>query len=156
MKLINVVVLSVLILPAQLLGQDSSNLSPGEYAGRYDSLQTLKQKLQSQKKDLKDNLEELESRRDRLKNEFHAEQLSLYKLKYGKEYGERVYNDRIWKGMTREMLRDSWGEPDSLNKSRKDWGTFSQWYYGDEYIFFFRDGKLFEWKGEGEEVRKRQ
>lgn len=156
MKIIKIVLFcSVLILSSQIFGQDSTELTSKEYTSKYDSLQSLKEELQSQKENLRSSLENLEKKRDSLKNKLQVEQLSLYKMKYGKEIGERVYNNRIWKGMTREMLRDSWGEPDSLNESKKDWGTFSQWHYG-EITFFFRDGELFEWEGEGEEIRKGQ
>ncbi len=46
--------------------------------------------------------------------------------------------------MTDEMVRDSWGKPDKIDKNVERWGVFTQWYYGN-VTFFFRDGKLTEW-----------
>jgi len=69
----------------------------------------------------------------------------LYILKYGDELGQRVAYSQIWKGMTESMMKDSWGEPDKIDKNVENWGVFTQWYYG-EVIFFFRDGKLIDWE----------
>ncbi|MCF8266381.1 MAG: hypothetical protein K9I99_17935, partial [Melioribacteraceae bacterium] len=66
-------------------------------------------------------------------------------LKYGQEYGMRVSMGRVWKGMSENMMRDSWGEPDKIDKNKEKWGVFSQWYYG-EIVYFFKDGKLTEWE----------
>ena len=52
--------------------------------------------------------------------------------------------------MTEEMLIDSWGEPDKVNVDKFDYGTFSQYFYGDITYFFDRDGKLIDWE-EGKE-----
>jgi hypothetical protein len=147
--------LSIFILAflSHSVAQDSTKISPKEYSNKLDSLQNLKENLLSKKNDLKSSINNLEEIKDSLSNTLKQEELELYQLKYGNELGKRVYNKQVWKGMSRQMLRDSWGKPDSLNESHKDWGTFSQWYYGD-VTFFFRDGKLFEWEGEGEAIRK--
>lgn len=36
--------------------------------------------------------------------------------KYGKSVAARIYAGKIWKGMTTEMVKDAWGEPDKINK----------------------------------------
>jgi len=70
---------------------------------------------------------------------------SLYVLKYGKKNGARVSNGSVWKGMTENMLKDSWGKPDKINKIKRKWGIFTQWYYGD-VTYFFKNGRLIEWE----------
>jgi hypothetical protein len=69
----------------------------------------------------------------------------LFELKYGKEISQRIAYKRIWKGMTDNMVKDGWGEPDRIDKNVEPWGVFTQWIYG-EIIFFFRDGKLTDWQ----------
>jgi hypothetical protein len=78
----------------------------------------------------------------------------LYVMKYGNEIGQRVAYNQIWKGMTESMMKDSWGEPDKIEKNVKKWGVFTQWYYG-EVTFFFKDGKLIDWE-EGPESEGNQ
>jgi len=69
----------------------------------------------------------------------------LYTKKFGKDYGVRIFNKQIWKGMTELMLKASWGTPDKVEKNIEKWGVFSQWYYG-KITFFFRDSKLTDWE----------
>ena len=83
-----------------------------------------------------------------LKQQVITSHRELYVLKYGEELGQRVAYNRIWKGMTDEMVQDSWGEADRIDKNVEQWGVFTQLYYGD-VTFFFRDGKLIDWE-EGE------
>ncbi len=69
----------------------------------------------------------------------------LYIIKYGEEAGGKISMGHIWTGMSEEMMRDSWGEPDSITVNDQKWGKYSQWYFG-EITYFFKDGKLFEWE----------
>ena len=36
--------------------------------------------------------------------------------KYGKSVAARIYAGKIWKGMSTEMVKDAWGEPDKVNR----------------------------------------
>lgn len=65
--------------------------------------------------------------------------------KYGKDIALMISSGKIWKGMTIEMLRDSWGKPDKVNEDTFSYGTFTQLKYGD-IEFFFRDKKLIDWE----------
>ncbi len=49
--------------------------------------------------------------------------------------------------MTERMLKDSWGEPDKIDKNMEKWGVFTQWYYGN-ITYFFKNGKLIAWEEE--------
>jgi hypothetical protein len=69
----------------------------------------------------------------------------FYSKRFGKEYGVRIFNKQIWKGMTELMLKASWGEPDKIEKNIEKWGIFTQLYYG-KITFFFRDSKLTDWE----------
>ncbi|MBM4172241.1 MAG: hypothetical protein FJ214_10265 [Ignavibacteria bacterium] len=69
----------------------------------------------------------------------------LFTKIFGKEYGVRIFNKQIWKGMSEMMLKTSWGVPDKIEKNIEKWGVFTQWYYG-KITFFFRDSKLTDWE----------
>lgn len=64
--------------------------------------------------------------------------------KYGKYYGNLILQGKIVRGMTKEMCRESWGEPDDINVSIGSWGRHEQWVYGKIYssYLYFENGKL--------------
>lgn len=58
---------------------------------------------------------------------------------------EDILERRIWRGMTREMARLSWGEPSWVNTSRTKQGPKEQWVYDygtTTYYLHFKDGIL--------------
>lgn len=56
--------------------------------------------------------------------------------KYGKEAATKIQNHQIWVGMSKEMLIDSKGYADSINKTEiKDAETTEQWIYNNTYIY---------------------
>lgn len=50
-------------------------------------------------------------------------------------------NARI--GMTAKQVRNNtnWGDPDKVNETLSSNGSFQQWVYGDEYLYF-KNGRL--------------
>jgi cell division protein FtsB len=122
-----------------------AQMTEEEYASKMESLTLQKKELNSEIKTLKAVIDSLQKRIPELNQEVLIAFRELYVLKYGKEIGNRVAYKRIWKGMTDEMVRDGWGEPDRIEKNVEAWGVFTQWIYGD-VIFFFRDGKLTDWE----------
>jgi hypothetical protein len=120
-----------------------SKISPADYKSELDSLQNLKSELTEQKLKLKNEVESLSGKVTELERKLTLAKRDLYITKYGKEAGENVALGRVWIGMTEEMLRDSWGKPDKIEKNVENWGVFTQWYYGD-VTYFFRDGRLTE------------
>ncbi|TXD81073.1 hypothetical protein ESY86_20150 [Subsaximicrobium wynnwilliamsii] len=63
--------------------------------------------------------------------------LNKFVKKYGKEYGEIVTNYKVRIGMTKEMCEDSWGKPESINRTTNAYGTSEQWVYdGGSYLYF--------------------
>lgn len=110
-----------------------------------DSLQNRVQNIEELNQTLRNDIDSLKSLRDSLEEKLSNELRELYTMKYGEEAGGKVAMGQIWTGMTDEMMRDSWGEPDSVDVNKQKWGTYKQYYYGD-IIYFFKDGKLFEWE----------
>ena len=127
-----------------------AQITKEEYNREKDELSFRKDQL---KNEILDNNFEIDSMRIRipeLGQEVITAYRELYVLKYGREAGEKVSYKQIWTGMTDEMVNDSWGEPDIIDKNVKPWGVFTQWYYG-EVTFFFKDGKLTDWQEGPEE-----
>ncbi len=118
-----------------------------EYNSKKESLTLQKKELNREIETLKTEIESLQNRIPELEQEMITAFRELYVLKYGEDIGQRVAYKQIWKGMTDEMVRDGWGEPDRIDKNVEAWGVFTQWIYG-EVIFFFKDGKLTDWDEE--------
>ena len=120
-----------------------------EYESEMQSFSVKKIDLQIEITDLKNEIEAMRNLKPELELEVIIAYRELYVLKYGEEFGQRVSYNQVWKGMSEEMMHDSWGEPDKIDRNVQDYGVFNQWYYGDVTLFF-RDGKLIDWE-EGEE-----
>lgn len=128
--------------------QSEQKFSQQSYKVELDSLITLKKSNINSKDVLVNEIKELKRLSTELDEKIaniNLEIENLYKAKFGKEIGARIYKKQIWKGMTEKMLLASWGKPDKIDKNVEKWGTFTQWYYG-KITFFFRDGKLTDWE----------
>ena len=124
------------------------NLSAEQIKEQHDSLTAYKNRLKKLIDSLKKDLDTLTKQRDYLDEKVKAEYEKIYISKYGKEDGTRIADGRIWKGMTEAMLKDSWGKPDNTNTDKFNYGTFTQYVYGD-ITFFFRDKVLIDWEDKG-------
>ncbi len=112
---------------------------------KIDSLTNKSQSIENRNQNLRKDIDSLQALRDSLQQKLRTELRDLYIMKYGQDAGSKVAMGQIWTGMSEEMMRDSWGKPDSIAVNKQKWGTYTQWYYGD-IIYFFKDGKLFEWE----------
>ena len=126
-----------------------AQMTADEYKTEKENLTNKKAELTNEITNLKSEIDSLQKLAPQIEQDIAACNRDLYIIKYGKKIGQRVAYKRIWKGMTEEMLRDSWGKPDKIDKNVEKWGVFTQWNYGD-VTFFFRDGKLTDWEGEQE------
>jgi len=122
-----------------------AQMTEEEYNSENETLTLQKKELKKEIETLKTEIESLQNRIPELEQEIITAFRELYILKYGEEIGQRIAYKRIWKGMTDEMVRDGWGEPDKINRNVEEWGTFEQWNYG-KIIFFFKDGNLSDWE----------
>jgi hypothetical protein len=138
---INTIFLSLILLSFNSFAQ----MTEEEYNSKMELLTLQKKELKEEIEILKTEIDSLQKSIPELEQEVLTAYRELYVLKYGKEIGNRIAYKRIWKGMTDEMVRDGWGEPDRIEKNIEAWGVFTQWIYGD-VIFFFRDGKLTDWE----------
>lgn len=137
----------ILITLTSVTGQER-NYNADDFRHQNDSLSAAKKEFLKTKESLMKEIREIKKKSADLDEEIRVATLEIEKLytnKFGKEFGLRIYNKQIWKGMTDKMLQASWGKPDRIDKNVEKWGTFTQWYYG-KITFFFRDGKLTDWE----------
>lgn len=64
--------------------------------------------------------------------------------KYGTDIGKRLYQNKVWKGVTSDMAVDSWGKPKQINRMYVDQSVDEEWIYSKKWLYF-RDGILIEW-----------
>ncbi len=64
--------------------------------------------------------------------------------KYGRETGRKIYEHYIWRGMSSEMVLDSWGNPRVINHYELANGFREEWIY-PRYILRFTNGTLTGW-----------
>jgi hypothetical protein len=64
-----------------------------------------------------------------------------------------INQHQIQLGMTGDMVKASWGEPDDINRSVGSWGVHEQWVYGCYYewcnppqYLYFENGILTSWQ----------
>ncbi len=140
-----ILLFSVLIILISLT--TFAQMTEEEYNSKMESLTLQKKELKREIEALKKEIENLPNRIPELEQEMITAFRELYVLKYGEDIGQRVAYKQIWKEMTDEMVRDGWGEPETINRNVEKWGVFEQWNYGN-ITFFFKDGKLTDWDEE--------
>jgi len=127
-----------------------AQMTKEEYNSKKESLTLQKKELKWEIESLKKEIESFQNRIPELEQEIITAYRELYVLKYGEEIGRRVAYKQIWNGMTDEMVRDGWGDPDRIDRNVEKWGVFDQWNYGN-ITFFFRDGKLTDWEEQSQQ-----
>lgn len=89
---------------------------------------------------------------EKVKAEQKAKQDRYNRLvaRFGKSNAKLILEGRIRLGMTREMCKEAWGEPDHINSSVGSWGRHEQWVYEYKYssnsYLYFENGKLTSWQ----------
>jgi hypothetical protein len=73
-----------------------------------------------------------------------ASRLVYLEDKYGSRIGDRIYEGKIWKGMTAEMVKDSWGSPRKINRIISGTGVREEWQYNDTWLYI-QDDILTQW-----------
>lgn len=70
---------------------------------------------------------------------------------------EDILDRRIWRGMTKEMARLSWGEPSWVNTGRSNRRGKEQWVYDygtNSYYLYFQDGILDSYSKMGQGTKR--
>lgn len=82
----------------------------------------------------KENILALNTRREK----FHK--------KYGEEIGDRIALQKIWIGMSEDMLIDSWGKPNDINQTVTRYSVRKQYVYGLGQYVYVVNGVVEAWQ----------
>jgi len=64
--------------------------------------------------------------------------------KYGTNMSEKMISGKIWKGMTAEMIVDSWGKPMKINRTINTDLIREEWVYKNSWLFI-ENNTLIDW-----------
>ncbi len=64
--------------------------------------------------------------------------------KYGSDIASRMMAMKIWKGMTAEMVQDSWGSPRKIDRVINGNDVNEKWTYSKSWLYIEND-RLVEW-----------
>jgi len=64
--------------------------------------------------------------------------------KYGTSMAEKMNSGKIWKGMTAEMVLDSWGKPQKVNRTINTDLVREEWIYKNSWLFI-ENNSLVDW-----------
>jgi hypothetical protein len=64
--------------------------------------------------------------------------------KYGTSIAARLNSGKIWRGMTAEMVRDSWGKPLRINRIIRNNIIKEEWIYQNTWLYI-ENNNLIEW-----------
>jgi len=73
-----------------------------------------------------------------------TDRYSVLVARYGEDIAKRLYQHKVWKGVSADMARDSWGKPKQINRMYVDQSVDEEWVYTKKWLYF-RDGVLIEW-----------
>lgn len=86
-----------------------------------------------------------ESYRDKIKDEHlrkENERKATLIKKYGNSIANLILQGKVRIGMTQEMCKEAWGQPNNINRTIGDFGAHEQWVYDGGQYLYFEDGKL--------------
>jgi len=64
--------------------------------------------------------------------------------KYGPTLAIKLYEGKIWKGMHSQLVKDSWGSPNKINRVISGNIVKEDWIYGKTWLYF-QNSTLAEW-----------
>ena len=56
--------------------------------------------------------------------------------KYGPSMAARLYEGKIWKGMSAQMAKDSWGSPKKINRVISENVVKEEWFFSSTWLYF--------------------
>lgn len=71
-----------------------------------------------------------------------SEKYAKLKIKYGKSVADLMIDGYVRIGWTKQMCRESWGEPETINKITTGYSVSEQWVYSLGSYLYFENGKL--------------
>jgi len=72
------------------------------------------------------------------------DRFSFLAKKYGSAMADRIMAGKIWKRMNSEMVKDSWGDADRINRIVSGNVITEEWIYRNTWLYF-ENNTLLEW-----------
>lgn len=69
---------------------------------------------------------------------------SYLEKKYGTTMAARLYSGKIWKGMNSDMVKDSWGTAQKINRTINGNTVQEEWLYKTTWLYF-ENNTLMDW-----------
>jgi len=73
-----------------------------------------------------------------------SSKLEYLRYTYGWETAQKIFDHKIWRNMTTNMVEDSWGRPDKINRIISSGQVKEEWIYPSTYLIFLNE-KLMDW-----------
>jgi len=73
-----------------------------------------------------------------------SSKLEYLRYTYGWETAQKIFDHKIWRNMTTNMVEDSWGRPDNINRIISSGQVKEEWIYPSTYLIFLNE-KLMDW-----------
>jgi len=77
-------------------------------------------------------------------NEQPLSRFSYLEKKYGTTMATRLYSGKIWKGMNSEMVKDSWGSAQKINRTINGNTVQEEWLYKTTWLYM-ENNTLLDW-----------
>jgi hypothetical protein len=89
-------------------------------------------------------LQQADAREEQPVRQQQISRFTYLENKYGTSMAARLISGKIWKGMTTEMVQDSWGSPKKINRIINGNVIKEDWFYNNSWLYFEND-TLTEW-----------
>ena len=76
--------------------------------------------------------------------EKQVDRFTYLENKYGTTMAIKMNSGKIWKGMSAEMILDSWGKPQKINRSINADLIREEWIYNNSWLFI-ENNSLIDW-----------
>jgi hypothetical protein len=90
------------------------------------------------------NQKEQPEQKDQLEQENQGSRFSYLESKYGTNMAARLNAGKIWRGMNTEMVRDSWGRPEKINRVISGNTIQEEWIFRNAWLYF-ENSSLEDW-----------
>jgi hypothetical protein len=79
-----------------------------------------------------------------VQHEQQGDRFTYLENKYGSGVAAKLIEGKIWKGMTTEMISDSWGKPQKINRVISGNTVKEEWIFKNTWLYIEND-MLIEW-----------
>ena len=144
----------ILIIPSgsvvDVLGSDSTYYhvvfedNEGYIFKRHAELAQIPKKIQPAVRPSRPVQEDQQGRQVQTGQQQRVSRFTYLENKYGTDLAARLMGGRIWLGMSAEMVKDSWGSPQKINRVISGNFIKEEWIYNNTWLYI-ENNMLREW-----------